>query len=48
MVDTETGCRLLARAIEKEPDNAAVPRWPWAPLGFLMRTLPLKVVARMG
>lgn len=48
MVDTETGCRLLAKAIEKEPDNAAVPRWPWAPLGFLMRTLPLKVVARMG
>ena len=48
MVDTETGCRLLARAIEKEPAQACVPSWPWGPLGFLMRHLPLKMVARMS
>jgi short-subunit dehydrogenase len=48
IVDTETGCRAIVRAIEKEKPAAYVPRWPWAPLGFLMRRLPLSVVARMG
>jgi short-subunit dehydrogenase len=48
MIDTETGCRLLARAIEKEKPEAYVPAWPWLPLGFLMKRLPLRVVARMG
>jgi short-subunit dehydrogenase len=48
IVDTETGCRAIVRAIEREPDEAYVPRWPWAPLAFLMRRLPLSAVARMG
>jgi short-subunit dehydrogenase len=48
MVDTETGCRALVKAIEKEVAEASVPTWPWAILGFLMRNLPLKVVAKMG
>ncbi len=48
MVDTETGCRLLVKAIDKEPASACVPSWPWAPLGFLMRVLPLGLVAKMG
>lgn len=48
IVDTETGCRAIVRAIEKEQVAAYVPRWPWAPLGFLMRRLPLSIVARMG
>lgn len=48
MVDTETGCRALVRAIEKEVNEAYLPAWPWIALGFLMRNLPLKVVARMG
>jgi short-subunit dehydrogenase len=48
MVDTETGCRALVAAIEKEKPEAYVPSWPWAPLGFLMRRLPLRIVARMG
>jgi short-subunit dehydrogenase len=48
MVDTEAGCRALVKAIEREPDEACVPRWPWVPLGFLMRHLPLSLVARMG
>lgn len=48
MVDTETGCRLLVKAIDKEPASACVPWWPWTPLGFLMRVLPLSVVAKMG
>jgi short-subunit dehydrogenase len=48
MVDTETGCRALVAAIEKEKAESYVPSWPWAPIGFLMKRLPLRVVARMG
>ncbi len=48
IVDVETGCRALVRAMEREPAEAYVPRWPWAALGFLMRRLPLSIVARMG
>jgi len=47
MVDTETGCRALVKAIEKEVDEACVPWWPWTLIGFLMRTLPLRLVARL-
>src|SRR5690606_1354630 len=48
MVDTETACRALVKAIDNEPDSACVPWWPWAPLGFLMRRLPLSLVSKMG
>jgi short-subunit dehydrogenase len=48
MVDTETGCRALVAAIEKEKAEAYVPSWPWAPIGFLMKRLPLRLVARMS
>ena len=48
IVDTETGCRALVAAIEREPDEAAVPRWPWGPLGFVMKRLPLSAVSKMA
>ena len=48
MVDTERGCRLLVQAIEREPVKAYVPWWPWAPLGLLMRVLPLGLVRKLG
>ncbi len=48
MVDTETGCRALVKAIEKEVAEACVPTWPWTLMGFLMRNLPLKLVAKMS
>jgi short-subunit dehydrogenase len=48
MLDTDTGCRHLTAAIEKEPAKAYVPRWPWAPLSLAMRLLPLSVVRRMA
>ncbi|MFP5306453.1 MAG: SDR family oxidoreductase [Gammaproteobacteria bacterium] len=48
IVDTETGCRALVRAIEREPATACVPWWPWAPLAVLMRHLPLSIVAKLG
>lgn len=48
MIDTETGCRLLAKAIEKESDHACVPAWPWVPIGFMMRNLPLSFVKKLS
>jgi short-subunit dehydrogenase len=47
LIDTETGCRHLAAAIEREPAKAYVPRWPWAPLSVALRTLPLSVVRKL-
>ncbi|MGH3360390.1 MAG: SDR family oxidoreductase [Nocardioidaceae bacterium] len=47
MVDTETGCRSMVAAIEKEVAEAEVPGWPWKPIGFVMRHAPLSVVRRM-
>lgn len=48
MIDTETGCRALVKAIEKEKPEAYVPPWPWAPIGLLLRNLPLRFVARIS
>jgi short-subunit dehydrogenase len=47
MVDTETGCRALVRQIQKEVASAAVPAWPWAPIGKILQHAPLGVVRRM-
>lgn len=47
IVDTESGTRALVRAIESERARAFVPAWPWTPIAFLMRHLPLSVVRRM-
>jgi len=38
----------MVRAIDREVGEAAVPPWPWRPLGFVMRHAPLSVVRRMG
>jgi hypothetical protein len=48
IVDTETGCRALAKAIEQEPAEAYVPRWPWVVMGFLMKRMPLSALARIS
>lgn len=47
MMDAETGCKKLVQAIEKEPVSACVPWWPWAPLGFVMRHIPLTWVMKL-
>ena len=47
MIDTDQGVRALVHAIESEKTKAFVPMWPWSPLAFLIRRLPLRVVARM-
>jgi NAD(P)-dependent dehydrogenase (short-subunit alcohol dehydrogenase family) len=48
IIDTDTGCRLLARAIEGEPARAIVPAWPWRAMDVAMRMLPLRTVARFA
>jgi short-subunit dehydrogenase len=46
IVDLATGARALVRAIEREPGRAFVPFWPWWFVGLLMRSLPLRLIAR--
>jgi len=47
-VSEAVGSRAIARAIEREPATACVPSWPWAYMAVLMKTLPLKWVAKLG
>ena len=47
MVDTETGCKAMVKAIDREVAEAAVPAWPWMPLGQVMKHAPLKVVRKL-
>jgi short-subunit dehydrogenase len=48
MVDTETGCRALVAAIEREPAKASVPAWPWALIGWMLRNLPASMTRALG
>lgn len=48
MVDTETGCKAIIKAIEKEGGNSYVPAWPWAILNRIMRVAPLSWLAKMS
>jgi short-subunit dehydrogenase len=48
MVDTETGCRAIVKAVEKEGANSYVPSWPWSVLQLIMRVAPLSVLAKMS
>jgi len=48
IVGTERGVQAIIKAIDSETPEACAPRWPWAPLGYLMKRLPLKQVAKMS
>lgn len=48
MVDTETGCKAIVAAIEKEGANSFVPSWPWSIMHRLMRIAPLSMLAKMS
>lgn len=48
IVDTETGCRALVKAINKEQANSWVPSWPWAVLHWLLRVAPSSMVRGMS
>lgn len=47
IVDTETGCRAMVKAIESEKAEAFVPGWPWTPIGFVLKRLPVSVLSRL-
>jgi short-subunit dehydrogenase len=47
MVDTEPGVRSMVDAIEKRRAKAYVPAWPWVPIGFAMKVLPLQIVRKL-
>lgn len=48
IVDTETGCKALVKAINKEKANSYVPSWPWAMLHWILRVAPLSVIRKMS
>ncbi len=48
IVDTETGCRAIIRAIEKEGANYFVPSWPWEVMVRLMKIAPLSFLTKMS
>jgi short-subunit dehydrogenase len=47
IVSTEKGVAAIVDAVEKEKSRAQVPAWPWVPLGFALRHLPLPVARRL-
>ncbi|MCH5671483.1 SDR family oxidoreductase [Streptomyces gilvus] len=48
MTSAEKGVRAMVKAIEREGADAKVPTWPWVPVGFLMRHLPLRLVTQVS
>ncbi|MEM9101738.1 MAG: SDR family oxidoreductase [Pseudomonadota bacterium] len=48
IVDTETGCKALVKAINKEKANSYVPSWPWAIVQGLLRIAPLSTIRKMS
>jgi len=47
MASTEKGVRAMVDAIEKEKDSAAVPGFPWAPLGVVMKHAPMPLFKKL-
>ncbi|WP_457934778.1 SDR family oxidoreductase [Pseudoalteromonas sp. SCSIO 43210] len=48
IVDTETGCKALVTAINKEKANSFIPTWPWAFLHWILRIAPLTTLRKMS
>ncbi|GGD60109.1 SDR family oxidoreductase [Lacimicrobium alkaliphilum] len=48
IVDRETGCRALVKAIEKEKASCFVPSWPWSFMAPLIKIAPLSVIKRFS
>ena len=48
IVSTEVGVAAMVAAIDRERPTARVPAWPWAPLGVLMKVLPLRAVRKLA
>lgn len=47
IVDARTGCKAMVKAIESGKQECFVPSWPWTPIGFVMRRLPVSILARI-
>lgn len=47
IVDAQTGCKAMVKAIESGKSESFVPTCPWTPIGFLIRRLPVSVLAKM-
>jgi len=47
IVPLRTGCRALARAIEREPASAYVPGWPWRVVAPLYRIAPASLLRKI-
>lgn len=48
IVDTETGCRAMVKAINKEKANSFVPSWPWAIAHYFLRIAPTSMLKNMS
>ena len=48
LASTEKGVRSMVSAIEKEKKAAVVPAWPWVPLGFAIKRVPVGVLRKMS
>jgi short-subunit dehydrogenase len=48
IVDTETGCKALVKAINKEKAVSYVPSWPWALLHWVLRVAPSSTIRKMS
>ncbi|HDY93083.1 MAG TPA: SDR family oxidoreductase [Pseudoalteromonas sp.] len=48
IVDTETGCKALVKAINTEKANSFVPTWPWSFLHWILRIAPLSTIRKMS
>ena len=48
MTSTDKGVRAMVDAIEKQKKSARVPAWPWGPLGFVVKHVPVGVLRRMS
>ena len=46
VVSTEKGVRAMVAAVESEKASARVPAWPWQPIGFALKHLPLPLARR--
>jgi hypothetical protein len=46
MVSTEKGVAAIVEAVEKEKPRARVPAWPWVPMGYALKFLPLPLARR--
>jgi short-subunit dehydrogenase len=47
IVSTEKGVAAIVEAMEREKPSAQVPAWPWVPVGFALRHLPLPLARRL-